>query len=62
LVILNKRWSCDLLRTRQQVGVATPRPLANLTTRKPHPGRHRVDVLLKSRAVALGEFLLSRAK
>jgi 3-methyladenine DNA glycosylase AlkC len=36
--------------------------LADLTTRKHRPGRHRVEVLLNGRAVALGEFLLSRAK
>jgi len=36
--------------------------LADLTTRKHHPGRHRVEVLLNGRAVALGEFLLTRAK
>jgi 3-methyladenine DNA glycosylase AlkC len=36
--------------------------LADLTTRKHHPGRHRVEVLLNGRAVALGEFLLAPAK
>lgn len=32
--------------------------LADLSTRKHHPGRHRIEVLLNGRAVPLGEFLL----
>lgn len=36
--------------------------LADLTTRRHHPGRHRVEVLLNGRAVVLGEFLLSKAR
>lgn len=34
--------------------------LADLTTRRHHPGRHRVEVLLNGRAVKLGEFQLLR--
>lgn len=34
--------------------------LADLTTRRHHPGKHRVEVLLNGRAVALGEFLLGK--
>jgi len=34
--------------------------LADLTTRRHFPGRHRVEVLLNGRAVALGEFLLTK--
>lgn len=34
--------------------------LADLTTRRHFPGRHRVEVLLNGRAVALGEFLLNK--
>lgn len=36
--------------------------LADLTTRRHHPGRHRVEVLLNGRAVALGEFLLTKTR
>ncbi len=35
--------------------------LADLTTRKHHPGAHAVEVLLNGRAVALGGFELARA-
>jgi 3-methyladenine DNA glycosylase AlkC len=35
--------------------------LADLTTRKHHPGTHAVEVLLNGRAVALGRFELDRA-
>ena len=34
--------------------------LADLTTRRHYPGRHRVEVLLNGRALALGEFLLAK--
>ncbi len=34
--------------------------LADLTTRRHFPGRHRVEVLLNGRAVALGEFMLTK--
>lgn len=34
--------------------------LADLTTRRHFPGAHRVEVLLNGRAVALGEFLLTK--
>lgn len=36
--------------------------LADLTTRRHHPGRHRVEVLLNGRAVALGFFQLTRKR
>lgn len=36
--------------------------LADLTTRKHHPGRHAVEVLLNGRAVALGNFDLVKAR
>lgn len=36
--------------------------LADLTTRKHHPGLHRVEVLLNGRAVAVGEFRLGKAR
>ena len=35
--------------------------LADLTTRKHHPGRHAVEVLLNGRAVSIGEFQVPRA-
>lgn len=35
--------------------------LADLTTRRHYPGKHRVEVLLNGRAVLLGEFLLTKA-
>jgi len=50
------------LGPRETLAFAKTLSLADLTTRKHHPGRHRVEVLLNGRAVALGEFLLSRAK
>jgi 3-methyladenine DNA glycosylase AlkC len=34
--------------------------LVDLTTRRHHPGKHRVEVLLNGRAVLLGEFLLGK--
>jgi len=34
--------------------------LADLTTRRHHPGKHRVEVLLNGRALVLGEFLLTQ--
>jgi hypothetical protein len=36
--------------------------LADLTTRKHHPGRHAVEVLLNGRAVALSTFDLVKAR
>ena len=50
------------LGPKEILGFARTLSLADLTTRKHHPGRHRVEVLLNGRAVALGEFLLIRAK
>ena len=35
--------------------------LADLTTRKPHPGTHTVEVLLNGRAVLIGRFELAKA-
>jgi 3-methyladenine DNA glycosylase AlkC len=35
--------------------------LADLTTRKHHPGAHHIEVLLNGRAVALGDFELGKA-
>lgn len=49
------------LGPKEILGFARTLSLANLTTRKHHPGRHRVEVLLNGRAVALGGFLLTRA-
>ena len=34
--------------------------LADLTTRKHHPGRHSVDLLVNGRSFALGAFVLAR--
>lgn len=36
--------------------------LADLTTRRHYPGKHRVEVLLNGRAVLLGEFLLGKGR
>lgn len=50
------------LGSRETLAFTRTLSLVDLTTRKHHPGRHRVEVLLNGRAVALGEFLLTRAK
>ncbi|MBX3664471.1 MAG: DNA alkylation repair protein [Burkholderiales bacterium] len=50
------------LGPKETLAFARTLSLADLTTRRHHPGRHRVEVLLNGRAVPLGEFLLSRAK
>ncbi|MBX3650293.1 MAG: DNA alkylation repair protein [Burkholderiales bacterium] len=50
------------LRPKETLAFTKKLSLADLTTRKHHPGLHRLEVLLNGRAVALGEFLLTRAK
>jgi hypothetical protein len=44
------------LPPRGRVQLATKVSLAVHTTRRPHPGRHRVEVLVNGRAIAAGSF------
>ena len=47
---------------RGTVELATSISLAVHTTRKPHPGRHSVEVIVNGKAIPLGAFQVMRAK
>ena len=47
------------LAPRAKVSFAKTLSLADMTTRKHHPGTHRVEAILNGQAIALGNFQLA---
>jgi 3-methyladenine DNA glycosylase AlkC len=50
------------MAARDRAALSTAVSLAVHTTRKPHPGRHKVDLLVNGKAIALGTFDVVPAK